>query len=346
MLCFSAALALCLRPDPFGRRDWLPLALLPMVATVFKLNGAGIGIGLVLAVLFERRWMALVSLGVGAVLALATIPLFDATLGQFSLYAIRLQASPTVFWGRLAEVPSSAPGLIFIVAWRRSRRAPLGRVWHGQKRARRDAPSVAQLWPSAALVGQPHCRLGGRVVIACCRSPSEARLCSSRCSVTPRARCLPRMLRQGHVACRSFCSTAARHSVGRVVDCWQRSARRRRFAPPAAHGARSRGRLAAQHVRPRPASAVSRHGSVARSWAARRAARPLELRERSRSRPSAEWFRASTIEWHVRRLVLVGQLAQRRSALSAPARAYLVALSHRGARGLHTVIGRAVTGDT
>ncbi|HEY1532873.1 MAG TPA: hypothetical protein VGF76_02610 [Polyangiaceae bacterium] len=160
MLCFSAALALCLRPDPFGRRDWLALALLPMVATVFKLTGAGIGIGLGLAVLFERRWMALVSLGVGAVLALATIPLFDATLGQFSLYAIRLQASPTVFWGRLAEVPSSAPGLIFIV----SLLAVAGAAWAGVARANVRAAARC-LWLTLAF-GLPsvvaYCRLGGR----------------------------------------------------------------------------------------------------------------------------------------------------------------------------------------
>ncbi|HEY3666129.1 MAG TPA: hypothetical protein VGL19_09025, partial [Polyangiaceae bacterium] len=105
MVCFSAALALCLRSEPFGRRDWLMLTLLPALATSFKLTGAGLGVGLVLAVLFERRWSALLLLCVGAVLALATVPLFDAAFGQFSVYAIRLQASHPVFWGRLAEVP-------------------------------------------------------------------------------------------------------------------------------------------------------------------------------------------------------------------------------------------------
>jgi hypothetical protein len=116
MLCFSAALALCLRAEPFGRRDWLALTLLPTLATFFKLTGAGIGVGLVLAVLFERRLRPLLLLCVGAALALGTVPLFDATLGQFSFYAIRLQASHPVFWGRLAEVPTSAPGSLFIVA--------------------------------------------------------------------------------------------------------------------------------------------------------------------------------------------------------------------------------------
>jgi hypothetical protein len=160
MLCFSAALALCLRPDPFGRRDWLALALLPMVATIFKLTGAGIGVGLVLAVLFERRWRALVPLGVGGVLALATIPLFNATLGQFSFYAIRLQASPRVFWGRLAEVPSSAPGLIFIVF----SLAAVGAIGTGVARANVRAATRCLLLTFA--FGLPsvvaYCRLGGR----------------------------------------------------------------------------------------------------------------------------------------------------------------------------------------
>jgi hypothetical protein len=160
MLCFSAALALCLRSDPFGRRDWLALALLPVLATSFKLTGAGIGVGLVLAVLFERRWTALASLGAGAVLALATIPLFDAALGQFSLYAIRLQASPTVFWGRLADVPSTGPGLIFIVF----SLAVVGAAWTGVARANLRAATRCLLLTLG--FGLPsvvaYCRLGGR----------------------------------------------------------------------------------------------------------------------------------------------------------------------------------------
>ncbi len=160
MLCFSAALALCLRSDPFGRRDWLALALLPMVATLFKLTGAGIGVGLVLAVLFERRWTALAPLGVSGVLALASIPLFDATLGQFSVYAIRLQASPQVFWGRLADVPSSAPGLIVIV----SSLAVAGATWRGVARASVRAATRCLLLTFG--FGLPsviaYCRLGGR----------------------------------------------------------------------------------------------------------------------------------------------------------------------------------------
>ena len=160
MLCFSAALALCLRPDAFGRRDWPALIFLPMIATLFKLTGAGIGVGLVLAVLFERRWTALAALGVAAVLALATIPLCDATLGQFSVYAIRLQASHPVLWGHLAEVPSSAPGLIFSV----SALAALGATWAGATRANVRAAARCLLltfgFGLPSLVA--YCKVGGR----------------------------------------------------------------------------------------------------------------------------------------------------------------------------------------
>ncbi len=160
LLCFSAALALCLRPEPFLRRDWPALALLPAVALLFKLTAGGIGIGLVLAVLFERRWSALLPLALGGALALATIPLLDAAFGPFSLYALRLQASPTVFWGRLTEVPSSAPGLIFIV----SCLAALGAVWLGASRA--SVHAATRCLCLTLGIGVPsliaYCRLGGR----------------------------------------------------------------------------------------------------------------------------------------------------------------------------------------
>jgi hypothetical protein len=160
MVCFSAALALCLRPAAFERRDWLALAFLPLLATFFKLTGAGIGVGLVLAVLYERRFTALAPLSVGGLLALSTILLFDATLGQFSVYAIRLQASHPVFWGRLAEVPGSAPGLIFIV----SSLAVVAAAWLEAKRANVRAATRCLLltfgFGLPSLVA--YCKLGGR----------------------------------------------------------------------------------------------------------------------------------------------------------------------------------------
>jgi hypothetical protein len=160
MVCFSAALALCLRSEAFERRDWLALACLPVVATLFKLTGAGIGVGLGLAVLFERRWQALAPLSVGALLALATIPLFNATLGQFSAYAIRLQASHPVFWGRLVEVPGSGPGLIFLV----SALAVVAAAWAGVARPNVRAATRCLLltfgFGLPSLVA--YCKLGGR----------------------------------------------------------------------------------------------------------------------------------------------------------------------------------------
>ncbi|MEP7051131.1 MAG: hypothetical protein ABJB12_12305 [Pseudomonadota bacterium] len=160
MLCFCAALALCLHTDPFRRRDWLLLALLPLIGIFFKLTAAGIGVGLVFAVLFERRWRALAPLAIGGALSLATVPLFDATLGPFSLYALRLQASPTMFWWRLAEVPASAPGLIFIV----SVLAAVPAVSLGVVRANARAAARC-LWLTFG-IGVPsvvaYCRLGGR----------------------------------------------------------------------------------------------------------------------------------------------------------------------------------------
>jgi hypothetical protein len=116
LLCFSVAISRCLRRDAFARRDWIALAIVPIVATSFKLTGAGIGVGLVLAALFERRWSAVAVLLGSGVLALATIPIFDATLGSFSAYAISLQASHPIEWWRIAVVPHRVSGLILGVA--------------------------------------------------------------------------------------------------------------------------------------------------------------------------------------------------------------------------------------
>ena len=160
MIWFCAALALCLRLEAFERRDWPALALLPIVATCFKLTGAGIGVGLVLAVLYERRLAALVPLSVGGVLALATIPLCNATLGQFSVYAIRLQASHPVFWGRLVDVPSSAPGLIFLVAWLAVVGAAAADVARANVRAATRCLLLTFGFGLPSLVA--YCKLGGR----------------------------------------------------------------------------------------------------------------------------------------------------------------------------------------
>lgn len=116
LLCFCGAIALCLRREPFLRRDSAALVLLPIAAMVFKLTGAGVGLGLALAVLFERRWRALAVLAGSGVLSLLTIPLFNATLGSFSAYAIHLQASHSIEWWRIGAVPHTVQGSIVGVA--------------------------------------------------------------------------------------------------------------------------------------------------------------------------------------------------------------------------------------
>jgi hypothetical protein len=105
-----------LRWERFSKADLVLLALLPVAGVAFKLTGAGIGVGLVFAMLFERRWAALAVLAGSGLVAMLTVPLFNATLGSFSAYAIRLQASHPMQWWRIESVPQSAPGLIFEVA--------------------------------------------------------------------------------------------------------------------------------------------------------------------------------------------------------------------------------------
>jgi len=115
LLVFSGALALCVRREPFTRKDDWWLVCLPVFATVFKLTGAGIGFGLVLAAVFERRFRALLPLALGGALALLTIPLFNATLGNFSAYAIVLQASHPIEWFRWRDLPHSPAALMLAV---------------------------------------------------------------------------------------------------------------------------------------------------------------------------------------------------------------------------------------
>jgi hypothetical protein len=61
----------------------------------------------------RSRWVAL---ALGAALSLATIPLFDATMGLFSLYAIKLQSSHPILWSEWPRVFREPAGRIFVVA--------------------------------------------------------------------------------------------------------------------------------------------------------------------------------------------------------------------------------------
>src|SRR5690606_12735893 len=89
MVAFAAAIALVLGERRMPRALFLAgLLLVPVFATSTKLTGAGVGLGLVLAYVWPWRIAELSWLCVSAVLSLSTIPLFDATLGRFSTYAI------------------------------------------------------------------------------------------------------------------------------------------------------------------------------------------------------------------------------------------------------------------
>lgn len=139
MLCLCLAYRLVLREGAAGRGDLALLVALPVLATTVKLTGAGLGVGLVLAYGWERDWRRLRWLGVAGVLALATIPLFDAVMGDFSAYAIRLQSSHPFDVERTLRVWATPPlGLLAValvscgLAWRLAPRAP---VWRPLVRA-------------------------------------------------------------------------------------------------------------------------------------------------------------------------------------------------------------------
>lgn len=117
MVCFAVALALMLREDRVPRRLFVGLLLVvPALATAFKLTGAGIGLGLVLVMLSERRWRDIAWLGLAAVIALSVIPLFNSTLGDYWGWGIRLFASQRIRWYRLWSVPSEAASRLALIA--------------------------------------------------------------------------------------------------------------------------------------------------------------------------------------------------------------------------------------
>ena len=86
------------------------------VAASLKLSGLGIGAGLFLAFLLERRWRPLAAVTLSSLVALATIPLFDALLGDYGTYAIKVQAEGVIDWPRLWQLPLSPYGLSAMAA--------------------------------------------------------------------------------------------------------------------------------------------------------------------------------------------------------------------------------------
>lgn len=91
-------------------------ALAPPIAAAFKLTGGGVGIGLALAALVERRRSMIAPLFIAAAASLAIIPAYDFAFGRFSDYAVRLMARHDVLWGRLPDVVSSSQGRLILLA--------------------------------------------------------------------------------------------------------------------------------------------------------------------------------------------------------------------------------------
>lgn len=159
-LCASGAYWLVLRREAWRRRELALLVTVPALATMTKLTGAGLGLGLGLAYLVERDYRRLAWLVPAALLALSTIPLFDATLGHFSDYAIRLQASHPLERGRLLGAFWTPPLLAFAVAG-------VACVWPSDELASRDVTRAARrVWLLTLGFGIPslvaYAKHGGR----------------------------------------------------------------------------------------------------------------------------------------------------------------------------------------
>ena len=148
MLAFSLAIALVVaerRMPPWLLRAGL--LSVPVFATMTKLTGAGIGLGLVVAFLWPFRGGPLLWLAASAVLALGSIALYDTTLGPFSTYAIGLQASHPIRWGAWHTVWGTAPGRWFLVAIGAAAAARLA------TRGRASAEDAARVRDAIRLVG-------------------------------------------------------------------------------------------------------------------------------------------------------------------------------------------------
>jgi hypothetical protein len=113
----AAAVAMLLRWDDVSAGARRAAAvLLPPAAVVFKLTGAGVGVGLALVVLHERRRDLLAPLVLGAALALGTIPLYEALFGHFTEYAITFMSRHPVNWTRIGTAALLPEGRLAIAA--------------------------------------------------------------------------------------------------------------------------------------------------------------------------------------------------------------------------------------
>jgi len=134
MLGLCGAFWLVAKEEPPRGARLALLLVLPALMTMVKLTGAGIGLGLGSIYLFERDWKRVAALAAAGAVALLTVPLFDATLGNFSAYAIGLQASHPFDVDRTRAVWGTPPLLCFFVAlivctlrWRATPQASAGR---------------------------------------------------------------------------------------------------------------------------------------------------------------------------------------------------------------------------
>ncbi len=116
LVCVAVAWALLLREEAWKRWAWwTALVLVTPLAVSFKLSGAGIGLGLAAAFALERRWRVVLVLAGSGLLSLATIPLFNATLGRYAFYAITVQSSHPIEWHRVADLATGAFGRAALV---------------------------------------------------------------------------------------------------------------------------------------------------------------------------------------------------------------------------------------
>ncbi len=116
-LAFAAALGLVVTlPRRSERAVLVALVTLPPLAVACKLTCAGIGAGLLLVALVERRARWVLAALVGGALGLATIPLYDALVGPASLYTIRVQGARAWEWERLPELLGSFESRALLVS--------------------------------------------------------------------------------------------------------------------------------------------------------------------------------------------------------------------------------------
>lgn len=107
LVCVAVAFALVVRERAWPRWLWWPtLLFVTPVGVAFKLTAAGIGLGLGAVMIVERRLRECLVLFVSALMSVGTIPLFNATCGPFSTYAIAMQRSHPIEWARLFWPPT------------------------------------------------------------------------------------------------------------------------------------------------------------------------------------------------------------------------------------------------